>query len=56
MVILLNLLGNGYICSDSGSTTSTTDTNATSIEDDDASSAVCSSKIWECFTELLQEV
>ena len=42
--------------SDSTTTTTTTDTNTTSTEDDDASSAPCSSKIWECFTELLQEV
>ena len=40
----------------SDSTTTTTDTNTTSTEDDNASSAPCSSKIWECFTELLQEV
>ena len=42
--------------SSSSSTTTTTDTNTTNTEDDDASSAPCSSKIWECFTELLQEV
>ena len=45
--------------SDSSSTTTTstssaTDTNTT--EDDDASSSPPTSKIWECFTELLEEV
>ena len=46
-----------WLHSDCTTTTTTTDTNTTSTEDDDASSAPCSSKIWECFTELLlQEV